>query len=122
MADVLGEASKANNMNATWTEIQPELQLHIDSWKECDQDGNKYTVFAYVFNPFCTILNQIIDIKICILFSVVTPKKKLQLTSPSPHIFVMQPSKNQFGSISLMHCALPKFSQLKPQHFLSQKA
>lgn len=63
MVDVLGEASKAHAVDTLWSETQPELQLQIDNWKECDQDGNKYVVFAYVFNLFCSIFSQTIHIK-----------------------------------------------------------
>lgn len=42
--DYLGEISKANGLEELWSRTQPQLQLHLDSWKGCANAGNKYLV------------------------------------------------------------------------------
>lgn len=44
LADVLGDASKANGLEEMWTKAQPELQLHIDNWMKCAEEQDNFMV------------------------------------------------------------------------------
>lgn len=41
IVNVLGDVSKANGLEELWSKSQPQLQLHIDNWKRCDNLENK---------------------------------------------------------------------------------
>lgn len=49
IADVLGQVSKDNGMEETWSRTQPILQRHIDNMKGCANAGKKIMVILYVY-------------------------------------------------------------------------
>lgn len=48
IVDVLGDVSKSNNMDELWSKTQPQLKLHIDNWKACENVENKVAKLLYV--------------------------------------------------------------------------
>lgn len=41
IVNVLGDVSKANGLEELWSKSQPQMQLHIDNWRRCDNLENK---------------------------------------------------------------------------------
>lgn len=49
IVDAITEASKANGLTDVWSQTQPKLKGHLDSWKQCDNAGSKLKIVLYVY-------------------------------------------------------------------------
>lgn len=48
LVDVLGDVSTKNGLNELWSKSQPQLQLHLNSWKACKNVESKFQQYLYV--------------------------------------------------------------------------
>lgn len=55
LVDVMDEASIKNGMRKMWADFQPDVQAHVDSWKQCINAGNEIAITRYAIQ-FMAIL------------------------------------------------------------------
>lgn len=44
VVDVIGEISKSNGLEETWSKTEPLLRDRISKWKQCQYAGNKFLI------------------------------------------------------------------------------
>lgn len=55
LADAMGKAWMSNGYEELWSKYQPNLQRHLDNWKNCPNAGNPEAVKSYVYKSFVMI-------------------------------------------------------------------
>lgn len=55
LADAMGKAWMSNGYEELWSEYQPNLQRHLDNWKNCPNAGDLEAVKSYVDKTFVII-------------------------------------------------------------------